>query len=183
VTPTTPPGSTTIAAAPINSNTSTPWGWIVVIVVVLLGALLTVLLVRRHHLLLAAKAWRKSAVGALDAAHLVRGLLPPSGEDLPNDAHWREVRDRVEVAAVGLERIGADAPAAEATGAANNAAGALRGLVFALESERLLHQSLHAPTARQLADVDEVRRTRALEADNALETLEGIVRPVGDAAV
>ena len=51
---------------------------------------------------------------------------------------------------------------------ATTAAGALRGLAFAIEADRLLRHGTAAPTGMQLAEADEARRARSTELSAAL---------------
>ena len=74
----------------------------------------------------------------------------------------------MEKAAVALERVARSAPDPQAAGMATEAAGALRGLAFAVEADRLLRQGASAPTGVQLAQADEARRARNSELSAAL---------------
>ena len=78
---------------------------------------------------------------------------------------------QVERAAVALERVARAAPDPQAAGLATEAAGSLRGLAFAVEADRLLHQGASAPTGVQLAEADEARRARNSELSAALSRL------------
>jgi hypothetical protein len=121
--------------------------------------------------------WRNETANALDATHLAMNLLPTSGVNIPDIVHWQSVRDRVEQAARSLDHSAAIAPDDEGRDAARRAAEALRGLVFALEADRLLRDGAQPPTPEQLADADLTTRTRRTELQVALRRLEQMVRP------
>ncbi len=78
---------------------------------------------------------------------------------------------QVERAAVALDHTVATAPDPEAGAMATTAAGALRGLAFAIEADRLLRHGTAAPTGMQLAEADEARRARSSELTTALVQL------------
>ncbi len=59
------------------------------------------------------------------------------------------------------------------------AAGALRGLAFAIEADRLLRHGSGAPTGVQLAQADQARRDRDGELQGALSRLQAHVVPPG----
>ena len=59
---------------------------------------------------------------------------------------------------------------------------ALRGLVFALEADRLLRDGAQAPGPEQLAQADATCRARVSDLDIALSRLDRLVNPEpGDA--
>jgi hypothetical protein len=122
-------------------------------------------------------AWRRDTAPMLDAATMARALLPASGEEISDDAHWRDVRDQVEQVSATLVAAGAKAPDAATTSAMLDTAAALRGSVFALEAQRLLYDGIRPPTAEQLADAAAATRARTSDADAALAHLGHLVRP------
>jgi hypothetical protein len=113
----------------------------------------------------------------LDEAIMARSLLPASGTEISDDAHWNGVRDQVERASARLEAAGGKAPSPATTSAMLETAEALRGWVFAIEAQRLLYGGVRPPTADQLADADGVLRARRSDAGNALARLGQLVRP------
>ena len=84
---------------------------------------------------------------------------------------------QVDRASTALERAGSAAPDPAAGGAATTAAGALRGLAFAIEADRLLRHGAGAPTGVQLAQADQARRDRDAELQGALARLQAHVVP------
>ncbi len=72
---------------------------------------------------------------------------------------------QVERAGVALDHTVPTAPDPDAGAMATTAAGALRGLAFAIEADRLLRHGTAAPTGMQLAEADEARRARSARAD------------------
>jgi hypothetical protein len=134
-------------------------------------------LVSRRNRKRALVAWRSGAESALDSANLARTLLPAAGQDVPDAAHWQAVHERVETAAQSLDQSAGRAPTPEGAQASRTAADKLRGLWFALESDRLLREGTTPPTPEQLAQADTVTRARGSELDTALADLERIVRP------
>ena len=134
-------------------------------------------LVSRRNRKRALLAWRSGAESALDSARLARTLLPAAGQELPDPAHWQAVHERVEAAAQSLDQSATRAPTPEGGAAARTAADKLRGLWFALESDRLLREGTPPPTPEQLAQADTVTRARSAEVDAALTQLDHIVRP------
>jgi len=136
-----------------------------------------VLAVRRRNRNKAEQAWRHGTGGPLDEARLARELLPASGSDIPDAAHWQSVRERVEQAALTLEQAGAGAPSVAGATASRSAAEALRGLVFALEADRLLRDGTQAPSPDQLAQADATCRARTADLDGALDRLDRLVHP------
>ena len=65
--------------------------------------------------------------------------------------------------------------------AAFSSAAALRGLMFARETDRLLRLREKSPTADELAQADEVQRVRVRELDTALDELTKQVEREEDA--
>jgi hypothetical protein len=139
---------------------------------------LMVLLVNRRHRNKAIASWRSEAAGALDAARLAQDLLPPTGQEIGDSEHWASVQGRAAAAAQTLDTLAANAPADDARRAAAGAAAAMRGLVFALDSDRLLRDGTQPPTGAQLADADAATRARSSELRQALAGLDAIVHPV-----
>jgi hypothetical protein len=169
--------STTVAPAS-NSSSSTPWGWIIAGIVLAAAILIAViLLIQRNNRIRALQAWRRDSESALDAALLALNLLPPSGQDVPDPAHWQAVRAQVEQAAQALERSSVSAPTEEGGRAATTTAETLRGLFFALDSDRLLRDGAIPPTPEQLVQADAVTRARRADVEHALAQLEYLVRP------
>jgi len=176
--PTTAAPTTTVAPAAPKSSSSTPWGWIIAGIAIAAAIIgLIVWLVSRRNRKRALVAWRSGAESALDSANLARTLLPAAGQDVPDSAHWQAVHERVETAAQSLDQSAGRAPTPEGAQASRTAADKLRGLWFALESDRLLREGTTPPTPEQLAQADTVTRARGSELDAALADLERIVRP------
>jgi hypothetical protein len=121
--------------------------------------------------------WRRQARGAVDEAHLAATLLPPTAQDIPDTAHWRSVRDRVEQAGGSLERVSAIAPTEETADATRRTASSLRGLFFALDSNRLLRDGAVQPTPEQLLEADSAIRAREGELAGALAHLDRLITP------
>lgn len=178
-TTTTTSSSTTTTTRPPTTTTSssTPWGLVALVVVLALLILLVALLLRSRTRRAAADAWRRRALPALSDARLAReSLLSPSA--VSEDAELRgAVAVQVEKAATALEQAGRSAPDPAAGASATTAAGALRGLAFAIEADRLLRQGEAAPTGIQLAQADEARRARDVELQRALAGVVAHVTP------
>ena len=177
---TTTSSSTTSTTVPAttNSSSSTPWGWIIAGIVLAAAILIgVILLIQRNNRVRAQQAWRRDSESALDAALLALNLLPRSGQDLPDAAHWQAVRAQVEQAAQALDRSSVSAPTEEGGRAATTTAETLRGLFFALDSDRLLRDGAVPPTTEQLVQADAVTRARRADVENALAQLEYLVRP------
>ena len=126
--------------------------------------------------------WQRRALPALTDAQLAReALLSPSA--VADDADLRgAVAVQVEKASTALEQAGSTAPDPAAGGSATTAAGALRGLAFAIEADRLLRNGAGAPTGVQLAQADQARRDRDGELQGALARLATHVTPPTDKA-
>jgi hypothetical protein len=142
------------------------------------AAVIAILLVQRHR---KARerwvAWRRAVRPLLDSAMLARTLLPEAARDIDSPAHWRDVQERVEHAARGLESATMTAPDETASGAVRDVAAGLRNSAFAIEAARLLTAADRPPTANELAEADQVTRTRRAELDAALARLDQIVSP------
>ena len=147
---------------------------VVVLVLAIIGVIL--LLVSRNRKS-ALDAWRRRALPALSDARLAReALLSPSA--VSDDAELRgAVAVQVDRAATALDHAGSTSPDPAAGGSATTAAGALRGLAFAIEADRLLRHGAAAPTGVQLAQADEARRDRDAELQGALSRLQAHVAP------
>ena len=178
-TTTTTHPSTTTTTSPVTSapTSSTPWGLIALVVVLVLAILGVLLLYRSRTRKAAADAWRRRALPALSDARLARdALLSPSATS--DDAELRgAVAVQAERAAAALDHAGSTSPDPAAGGSATTAAGALRGLAFAVEADRLLRHGAAAPTGVQLADADAARRDRDGELQRALARLQSHVAP------
>ena len=177
-TTTTHPTTTTTTTVPTTTAKSkTPWGLIAVIVVLVLLIGLVILAMVARNRKSALDAWRRRTLPALSDAKLAReALLSPTA--VSEDAELRgAVAVQVEKASVALERAATSAPDPAAGGSATTAAGALRGLAFAIEADRLLRHGTGAPTGVQLAQADQARRDRDAELQGALSRLQAHVVP------
>ena len=175
---TTRPSTTTTTTVPATTTSSkTPWGLIALIVVLVLAIIGVILLLVSRRRKTAEDAWRRRAAPALSDARLAReALLSPSA--VADDPELRgAVAVQTEKAAVALDRAGSTAPDPSAGGTATTAAGALRGLAFAIEADRLLRHGAAAPTGVQLAQADQARRDRDAELQGALARLQSHVAP------
>lgn len=180
---TTTSSSTTTTTAPIGSTKSSgsvSWVLIAVIVIVLLLIGLVIALLVSRNRKTALDTWRRRALPALSDARLAReALLSPSA--LSDDTELRgAVSVQAERAAVALEQAASTAPDPAAGGSATTAAGALRGLAFSIEADRLLRNGAAVPTGVQLAQADEARRDRDAELQGALTRLQAHVTPPTD---
>jgi hypothetical protein len=141
---------------------------IVVLVLAIIGIILLLAARRRRGV---EATWRKAVVPALSDAQLARESLL-SGNAVSDDPEVRgAVAVQVERASVALEHAVPGAPDPQAGNLATSAAGALRGLAFAIEADRLLRHGTAAPSGMQLAQADEARRARAAELNSALVRL------------
>jgi hypothetical protein len=178
-TTTTTHPSTTTTTAPVTSTTpsKTPWGLIAVIVVLVLLIGLVIFLMVSRNRKSALAAWRRRTLPALSDAKLAHeALVSPTA--VSDDPELRgAVAVQVEKASTALEQAGSTAPDPAAGGAATTAAGALRGLAFAIEADRLLRHGSGAPTGVQLAQADQARRDREAELQGALARLQAHVVP------
>lgn len=169
---TTSSSSTTTTTLPpaTTTSSSTPWG-LIALIVVLVVAVLVVALLRSRKKKATEVQWRRVVVPALSDAQLARESLL-SGNALSADAELRgAVSVQAERAAAALDHAASTAPDPQAAATASGAAGALRGLAFAIEADRLLRQGSSAPTGIQLAQADEARRARQAELNTALARL------------
>ena len=146
------------------------------VVLVLLILLVVFLMISRNRKS-ALDAWRRRTLPALSDAKLAReALVSPTA--VSDDPELRgAVAVQVDKASTALERAGSSSPDPEAAGAAATAAGALRGLAFAIEADRLLRHGAGAPTGVQLAQADQARRDRDAELQGALSRLQAHVVP------
>lgn len=169
--------TTTTTTPAATTSSSTPWGLITLVLVLVLAIVGVTLLFLSRNKKAAADAWRRRALPALTDARLAReALLSPSAT--ADDAELRAaVVVQVERASTALEHTGITAPDPSAGGSAATAAGALRGLAFAIEADRLLRHGAGAPTGTQLAQADQARRDRDGELQGALARLQGHVAP------
>jgi hypothetical protein len=170
---TTSSSTTTTTTLPPTTTTSssTPWGLIALIVVLVVAVVVVALLLRSRKKKATEAQWRRVVVPALSDAQLARESLL-SGNALSADVELRgAVSVQAERAAVALDHAANAAPDPQAGSMASGAAGALRGLAFAVEADRLLRQGSSAPTGIQLAQADEARRARQAELNTALARL------------
>ena len=177
-TSTTHPSTTTTTTVPASTTSSTtPWPLIALVAVLVLAIIGVILLYVSRTKRSAADAWRRRALPALSDARLAReALLTPSA--VADDAELRgAVAVQVERAATALDHTGSTAPDPAAGGPATTAAGALRGLAFAIEADRLLRNGTAPPTGVQLAQADAARRDRDAELQGAHTRLQSRVTP------
>lgn len=170
--------STTTTVPPIQPTASkVPWA-LIFLVVALVGAIVLVALVLRSRNKGATMdAWRRQTLPSVTDARLAREALLSASATSEDPELRGAIEVQVDRAATALERAGATAPEPAPGGAATTAAGALRGLAFAIEADRLLHNGATAPTGVQLAQADEARRARDAELQAALARLESHVAP------
>ena len=154
-----------------NTASKTPWGLIIAIVVLVLAIGLVILLLMARRRRGVEAAWRKAVVPALSDAQLARASLLSDNAVSADPEVRSAVAVQVERAAVALDHTVSTAPDPEAGAMASTAAGALRGLAFAVEADRLLRHGTAAPTGMQLAQADEARRARSSELTAALVRL------------
>ncbi|HLN15419.1 MAG TPA: hypothetical protein VK277_01585 [Acidimicrobiales bacterium] len=115
-------------------------------------------------------AWTARARPVLQEAVLTRSMLVQSGaRDEPGQR--QSVDSQVDRTVTSLTELATSAPDDASRLAAASSAEAIRGLLFALEAERLLRTGPTAPTGQQLAEADQARRTRAGQLDAALAAL------------
>ncbi|HZM53842.1 MAG TPA: hypothetical protein VFC03_02325 [Acidimicrobiales bacterium] len=170
-TTTAAPSTTTTTTAPLVPPSGTPWGLIGLIAVLVIAIVVVALLFRSRKKRAIETEWRHAVIPALSDAQLARESLV-SGTAASDDPEVRgAAAAQVERAAVALEKAAGSAPEPQAAGAATAAAGALRGLAFAVEADRLLRNGPTAPTGLQLAQADEARRARTTELNTALARL------------
>jgi hypothetical protein len=174
-TTTTPPTTTTTPHA--NSSSNTPWALIALAIALVVAILLVILLMRARRRKGLEADWRHATVPALSDAQLARESLL-SGNAASDDPELRgAVAVQVERAAVALDGAARKAPDPDAGASATTAAGALRGLAFAIEADRLLRHGTSPPTGVQLAQADDARRSRAAELNTALARLSTHIGP------
>jgi hypothetical protein len=179
-TTTTEPATTTTTVPKATTASKTPWGLIVLVVVLVLAIVGVILLYVARSRKAVRDAWRRRALPAISDARLAREALQ-SPSAVSDDHELRAaVALQVERASSALEQAATTAPDPAAAGAATTAAGALRGLAFAIEADRLLRQGAGAPTGVQLAEADQARRDRDAELHRALARLQAQVMPVSD---
>jgi hypothetical protein len=171
-TTTVPPTSTTTTTVPTHHSSSSDT-WLLVGIGIAAAAVLALLiwvLVAGSRRRRANRAWAPTARTALDSAVTARDLL--LSEPMDADAATHEaIRAKVAEAARMLDGASARGPDEEARTASHDAAEELRGLLFAVEAQRLLPTGRTPPTADQLAQADLQRRTRESELQAALVRL------------
>jgi len=179
-TTTTVPASTTTTVPATTTSSKTPWGLIALVVVLVLAIVGVILLYVSRTKKSAVDAWRRRALPAVSDARLAReALLSPSA--VSDDSELRAaIAVQVERASTALDQAGSTATDPAAGGSATTAAGALRGLAFAIEADRLLRNGAAAPTGTQLAQADQARRDRDAELQGALARLQAHVAPPSD---
>jgi hypothetical protein len=169
--------STTTTTVPTHHSTSSDT-WVLVVIavaaVVVLALLIGVLVAGRRRRR-AYSAWVPSARTALDSATAARDLLLSEPADADAATH-EAIRAKVSEAARMLDGVSARGPDEEARTASRDAAEELRGLLFAVEAQRLLPTGRTPPTADQLAQADLQRRTRESELERAMVRLGRRVR-------
>jgi len=175
-TATTTPTTTTTVAGQTTAST-TPWGLIGVIIALVLAIALVALLLRSRRKRGVESDWRRTVTPALSDARLARESLLSGNATSDDPEVLGAVSIQVERAAVALERTVPNAPDPQAGGMATSVAGALRGLAFAVEADRLLRHGTSAPSGAQLAQADEARRARTAELNTALARLSTRVGP------
>jgi hypothetical protein len=178
-TTTTHPSTTTTTAPTTATSSKTPWALIGIIVVLVIAIGLVIFLLVSRNKKSAVDAWRRRALPALSDARLARDALVSASATADDTELRGAVAVQVDRAATALERAGSTAPDPSAGGSATTAAGALRGLAFAIEADRLLRHGAGAPTGVQLAQADQARRDRDAELQGALARLQGHVVPPG----
>ncbi len=178
-TTTVAPTTTTTAPTHPASGSSTPWGWIIgaiVLVVAIIILLLALVSARKRRQ--AEEEWQPIASTALTATQLARDAVLTATVVPDDPSRLLAGRRQVDGATESLQRAVETAPDDVARRAATSTVDALRGLAFAIESERLLHDRTVAPTGEQLAQADEARRARSADLESALSRLgERIVPP------
>jgi hypothetical protein len=178
-----PTTTTTTAPALTASGSSTPWGWIIgAIVLVVAIIILLVALASARKRRQAEHEWQPIASSALTAAQLARDSVLTQSVAPEDQSRLLAVQRQVDGATASLQRAVETAPDDVARQASTSTADALRGLAFAIESERLLHDRTVAPTGEQLAQADEARRARSADLDVALSRLKERIGPPADPA-
>jgi hypothetical protein len=168
--------STTTTEPQTTSTSSDTWIWILVgVAAAAVLALLVGVLVGRSRRRRANSAWTPTARTALDSAVAARDLLLAEPSDADPATH-ESIRTKVGEAARMLDRVGAHGPDEEARTASRDTAEELRGLLFAIEAQRLLPTGRIPPTAEQLAQADLQRRNCESELEGAMVRLGRRVR-------
>ena len=145
--------------------------------VLVAGLVLTIVLILLARSRRAARtAWSNAAGPTLQQVVSVRDLLQDPETRATSDSR-ESVDSQVSRAADALDQLVASAPDDASRFAASSTASSLRGLLFAVEAERLLHSGERAPTADQLADADESHRTRSQDLNTALDRLRALIGP------
>jgi len=178
VRPTTTSHPAPTTTQPGSSTSSTPWGWIV-LAIALVAAIIALIVVlvggqsRRREF----EQWRVGARSTLEQAQLSRQLLASDVTGPSDPARHAQVRVQVEAAADSLSAVAGQAPTEEARQAASTSAESLRGLLFAVEADRLLRDGTQVPTADQLAQADAALRHRSAEVGQAFDALNTQIGP------
>ena len=163
--------------APTTSTTSsTPWGWILGAVLVAGLALAIVLILLARSRRAARAAWTAAARPALQEVASVRDLLQDPATRATTEGR-ESVDSQVSRAEATLDQLMTTAPDDVSRIATSTTASSLRGLLFAVEAERLLNSGDSPPTADQLVDADEAHRTRSRDLDAALHRLSALIDP------
>ncbi len=177
-TTTTSASTTTIAPTQPASGSSTPWGWIIGAILLVAAIIVVVVaLVAAGNRRRAEQEWQPIATAAMTAAQLARDSVLADTAVPDDPSRLVAVRRQVDGATESLQRAVETAPDDVARQAATSTADALRGLAFAIESERLLHDRTVAPTGEQLAQADEARRARSADLESALSRLGERIGP------
>jgi len=176
-TTTTRPTPTTTTTPSTSSSSKTPWGLIALIVVLAVAIVALALVLRARKKRGVEAAWHRAVVPALSDAQLARVSLLSGNAESEDPQVRGAVAVQVEKAAVALERTVASAPDPDAGAMATTVAGALRGLAFAIEADRLLRQGTSPPSGLQLAQADDARRARTNELNTALARLSARISP------
>ncbi len=172
------PTTTTTAPTQPASGSSTPWGWIIGAILLVVAIIALVLaLVAASNRRRAEQEWQPIASAAMTAAQLARDSVLADSAVPDDPSRLVAVRRQVDGATESLQRAVETAPDDVARQAATSTADALRGLAFAVESERLLHDRTVAPTGEQLAQADEARRARSADLEVALSRLGERIGP------
>ncbi len=172
------PTTTTTAPGQPASGSSTPWGWIIGAILLVIAIIAVVLaLVAASNRRRAEQQWQPIAWAALSAAQLARDSVLADTAVPDDPSRLVAVRRQVDGATESLQRAVETAPDDVARQSATATADALRGLAFAIESERLLHDRTVAPTGEQLAQADEARRARSADLELALARLGERIGP------
>jgi len=169
--------STTTTSVTVVSS-SNPWvpAGIAIGVVVVAAAIGLFFFLRARRRRQATERWVAAARPAVDQSIAARNVL--GGRPGATDPAQRDAIDaQAEQAASALDGLGLSAPDDETRAATVAAASGLRQLRFTLESERLLRAGTPAPTAAQLSQADEARRTAVAQLDGALASLQARTAP------